>query len=183
MTANDLPHQVWEDALPEGPSDEGVVKDGHVITLTRFEAEAAREDANSSKHKTLWIQAYSQLCDFDVKKLRRRDRAFKVKFLGEASDDYGGPFREAITNMCAELQHHPPRVKAPLFILTPNGQTGQGNNRSAYTVHPQTSGKLGYFAFFGKLLGCSLLQRELNLDLELSDNVWKRIAGEVRVCT
>ena len=85
MTANDLPHQVWEDALPDGPSDEGVVKDGHVITLNRFEAEAAREDANSSKHKTLWIQAYSQLCDFDVKKLRRRDRAFKVKFLGEAS--------------------------------------------------------------------------------------------------
>jgi len=144
----DTKRKVWEDALPEGPSDEGVVKDGHVITLNRFEAEAAREDANSSKHKTLWIQAYSQLCDFDVKKLRRRDRAFKVKFLGEASDDYGGPFREAITNMCAELQHHPPRVKAPLFILTPNGQTGQGNNRSAYTVHPQTSGKLGYFAFF-----------------------------------
>jgi hypothetical protein len=52
-----------------------------------------------------------------------------------------------------------------------------------HQVHPQTSGKLGYFAFFGKLLGCSLLQRELNLDLELSDNVWKRIAGEVRVCT
>jgi len=176
----DAKRKVWEESLPEGPKDDGVVKSGHVITLNRFEAEAAREegDSGTSKHKTLWTQAYAQLHDFDVKKLRRRDRAFKIKFLGEGSDDYGGPFREALTNMCAELQHHPPRHEPALFILTPNGQSGTGNNRSAYTVHPQVKSKLGEFAFFGKLLGCSLLQRELNLDLELSDHVWKRLAGE-----
>jgi hypothetical protein len=82
-----LPHALVEDFLAESDGlgrdlDQLVVLD---VLDSGFEAEAAREDANSSKHKTLWIQAYSQLCDFDVKKLRRRDRAFKVKFLGEAS--------------------------------------------------------------------------------------------------
>jgi len=175
----EVKRRVWDDALPEGPSDEGVVKSGHVISLNRFEAEAARaagaEGATSSRHKTLFDQAYAELHQLPPKILRRRDRAFKVKFIGEGSYDYGGPFREAITNMCAELQSSSSR----LFVLTPNGQNGTGDNRSAYTVRPSatTADALAHFAFLGKIIGCAMLEKELTLDLELSVNVWKRLAG------
>ena len=74
----------------------------------------------------------------------------QVKFVGEASDDYGGPYREAFTNMCAELQCG----SSSLFVLTPNGQEGQGDNRSAYTLRPSACGprELSQFAFLGKLM-------------------------------
>lgn len=190
----EVKRRVWDAALPEGPADEGVVKAGHVISLNRFEAEAARSDGpgggggssggggpSAAPHhpancKTLFEQSFSQLHSLPSTVLRRRDRAFKVKFIGEGSDDYGGPFREAITNMCAELQRH----GSPLFVLTPNGVQGSGDNRSAYTIRPSTSSspaRLAQFAFLGKLLGCAMLQREMVLDLELSDHVWKRLAG------
>ena len=49
-----------------------------------------------------------QLDPVDPKLIQRTDRGFKVKFVGEASDDYGGPYREALTNICAELQSQAP---------------------------------------------------------------------------
>ena len=108
---------------------------------------------------------FSQLHKLEPLLLRRRDRAFKVKFVGEASDDYGGPYREAITNVCSELQS----AASPLFILCPNGQHGLGSNRASYTVRPSASGEeaLQHFFFMGKLIGCALLEAELALDLEL----------------
>ena len=256
----EVKRRLWEAALPAGPSDEGVVKAGHIVSLNRFEAEAARASSaaadapgpSSSKHKTLFMQMFAQLHGLDPKVgpmhtrassagtrphghpqctgrpnaqaarpvplsapaspplpcpqvIRRRDRAFKVKFTGEGSDDYGGPYREAITNACAELQsaasglfvrapgadhahraqklpvHSVPRaplrsLHCPcsvdrcdrctvrvLQVLTPNGQHGAGNNRSAYTIAPSVPdpARLAQFAFFGKLLGCAMLQREL----------------------
>ena len=177
----EVKRRVWDEALPEGPHDEGVVKSGHVISLNRFEAEAAREAsaddraAGQLRHKTLFEQAFRELHHLAPKVLRRRDRAFKVRFIGEGADDYGGVFREAITNMCAELQSD----SSLLFILTPNGKFGNGDNRSAYTIRPSatTSDALAQFAFLGKIMGCAFLQKELTLDFELSGHVWKRIAG------
>jgi len=175
----DVKRELWEKALPAAPNDDGVVKSGPVVSLNRFEAESARaaaSDKRGTSHKTLFEQLFAQLHAMPPNVLRRRDRAFKVKFIGEGSDDYGGPFREAITNMCAELQSE----TSKLFVLTPNGQQGAGNNRSAFTVRPSTSNApevLAQFAFLGKLFGCSMLQRECQLDFELSAHVWKRIAG------
>ena len=48
------------------------------------------------KH-TVFAQLHAQLQFTDPAQLRRRDRAFKVKFAGEAADDYGGPYREVFT--------------------------------------------------------------------------------------
>ena len=76
--------------------------------------------------------------------------------------------------MCAELQC----AISQLFILTPNGQHGNGDNRSAYTLRPSVApAQLAEYAFFGKLLGCAMLQRELIFDLDLSEHVWKALAG------
>ncbi len=58
--------------------------------------------------------------------------------------------------MCAELQS----ASSRLFVLTPNGQSGAGDNRSAYTVRPSasTADALSQFAFLGKIIGCAVRQ-------------------------
>ena len=98
----------------------------------------------------------------------------KVKFVGEASDDYGGPYREALTNICAELQSD----VGGLLVLCPNGQHSIGSNRSSYTIKPSSADThLAEFAFLGKLMGCAMLQNQANLDLELCSHVWKRLVS------
>ena len=176
----ELKYRWWDSSLPSSPQDEGVVKAGQIVSLNRWEAEAVRAGTASGPSGgasccSLFDQMFNQLHKLDPKVLRRRDRAFKVKFVGEASDDYGGPYREAITNVCAELQS----AASPLFVLCPNGQHGIGNNRSSFTVRPAAAGQeeLQRFFFLGKLMGCALLQHELVLDLQLCPHVWKRLAA------
>jgi len=45
-------------------------------------------------------------------------RIWRVKFLGEAASDAGGPYRESIWEFCHELHSD----KLPLFIKTPNAR-------------------------------------------------------------
>ena len=125
--------------------------------------------------QTLFEQTFRALHDRPPHLLRRRDRGFKVKFVGEASDDYGGPYREAVTNCCAELQSR----GSPLLLLSPNGQADLGNNRASWCVRPQASSPLALqqFFFLGQLMACALLQTQMVLDLELCPHVWKRLAG------
>lgn len=180
----ELKLRLWDAALPVPPIDEGVVKSGHVVTLDRYEAEewraAERREhrvgaADGRPPRSLFSQLFSQLDSVSDQILRRRDRGFKVKFVGEASDDYGGPYRETISNICNELQS----PTSPLMLLSPNGQHALGSNRSSYTPRPSAShaADLAHFRFFGKLIGCSLLQRDTTLDLELSPHVWKILVG------
>ena len=56
---------------------------------------------------SIMAQLVQQLAHLDRLKLVRRDRAFKVKFAGEAADDYGGPYREGFTML-------PLRLRLPL---------------------------------------------------------------------
>lgn len=76
----------------------------------------------------------------DVQQLKRRDRAFKVKFAGEAADDYGGPYREVFTSLCSELQNE---SVLPLLLLTPNGQHNLGSNRDRCR-EPHTTNDISY---------------------------------------
>ena len=80
----------------------------------------------------------------DMAKMRRRDRGFRVKFVGEAGDDYGGLYREAFTNLCAELQAD----SSELLQRCPNGQHSLGSNRSSYTVRPSATGEEALQHFF-----------------------------------
>jgi hypothetical protein len=61
--------------------------------------------------------------------------------VGEGATDSGGPYRECLSSMCAELQSN----QLPLFIPCPNAQlaleeVGIGKNRDKCTYPPpQTS--------------------------------------------
>ena len=178
----EVKERAWKKALPGGPTDQGVVKDGVAVRLNRYEAEEARErlagggaDMASHFKGTLFYQLFAQLNADDPLKLRRRDRGFKVRFVGEAADDYGGPYREAVTDVCAELQ----AASSALLLLCPNGKHGLGDNRSAFVPRPAaaSAAELRQFHFLGKLMGCALLQSQMVLDLELAPHVWKRLAG------
>jgi len=151
-----------------------VVKEGEVVSLNRFEAEFAANGRAGDK-STLFEQLFGQLKDTPRIKLRRRDRAFRVKFIGESSDDHGGPYREVLTVACAELQSE----ASELLVLCPNGQHALGSNRSSYLLRPASTSPamLERFAFLGLLTGCSLVQSEAILDLELCEHVWKRLVG------
>ena len=79
--------------------------------------------------------------------------------MGEASDDYGGPYREAITNCCAELQSK----ASPLLVLSPNGQAGLGSNQGSWCLRPGATSpeQLQQCFFLGQLMGCALLQTQM----------------------
>lgn len=78
-------------------------------------------------------------------------RAFRVRFAGEGSDDYGGPYREAIISAIVETQtlldarsragnsrSRPPdhAMLLPLLIPTPNACADQGTGRELLVLHP-----------------------------------------------
>ena len=85
-------------------------------------------------------------------------RAFKVKFLGEGVNDYGGPYREALAQICAELHSE----TLPLLVRSPNCVHGAGGNREVYVPNPSALGanELDWYCFVGQLLGLALRQRE-----------------------
>ena len=159
LVFSDLKRRVWQRSLPAAPTDEGVVKAKGVavVQVNRFLAEAAQERGDTAD--LVFAQLARQLHDVDPSAIRRRDRGFKVKFVGEASDDYGGPYREAITNCCAELQSK----SSPLLVLSPNGQAGLGSNRASWCIRPTASSpeQLQQCFFLGQLMGCALLQTQM----------------------
>lgn len=57
-------------------------------------------------------------------------RAFKVKFLGEGSNDYGGPLREVFDDIVDEVQGGAKGLK--VLYATPNNQAGVGEGQDLF---------------------------------------------------
>lgn len=60
------------------------------------------------------------------------DKIFSAGFVGEASIDAGGPYREILTNLANELEHI---GTLPLMIKSTNQRTDHGDNRECYVVN------------------------------------------------
>eukprot|EP01012_Entosiphon_sulcatum_P013944 TRINITY_DN19103_c0_g1_i1.p1 TRINITY_DN19103_c0_g1~~TRINITY_DN19103_c0_g1_i1.p1 ORF type:complete len:4696 (+),score=503.71 TRINITY_DN19103_c0_g1_i1:1491-14090(+) len=119
---------------------------------------------------TSFHQAFEQLFGVDPVPLRRKKAAWKVTFLGEASDDYGGPFRESLTVMCAELQSEALDVLVPV----PNAANEVGTNREKWTLNP-ANGNLRLYTFLGMLMGIALRSKTV-IPLDLPSLFWKQLA-------
>jgi hypothetical protein len=85
------------------------------VVLNRPKAAAARErrDPVARLSGSLFGQLFDELHFLEPSTLRiayshpmddGQQRTFKVKFEGEGVDDYGGPYRECFSQLCAELQ-------------------------------------------------------------------------------
>jgi len=118
-----------------------------------------------------------QLSDVERRVMVRRDRCFKVKFAGEAADDYGGPYREVFTMLCSELQNE---AVLPLLLQTPNGQHNVGSNRDRFIMQPSalSTEHLQWYEFLGVLMAMSLLQKETTISLSLCSVVWKQLVQQ-----
>lgn len=137
-----------------------------VITVNRHRAAKERPDRRAKMKNSIMGQLVQQLLHVDRALLVRRDRAFKVKFAGEAADDYGGPYREVFTMLCSELENE---QVLPLLLQTPNGQHAAGSNRDKMIIQPASTSAelLQWYEMLGALMAMSLLQKETVVSLSL----------------
>ena len=88
--------------------------DATIVMLNRFKATKlrARAEAERSGAGTLFSQLHTQVARVKPRALCRPDKAFRVNLVGEAADDHGGPYREALAEISREVQSS----ALPLFI-------------------------------------------------------------------
>eukprot|EP00796_Vickermania_ingenoplastis_P004217 gene4217-3049_t len=103
-------------------------------------------------------------------------KLWSVVFFGEGAEDVGGPYRESLSQLCAELMSS----TLPLFIPSPNQVNEMGDSRESYVPIPSISPpvELRMFQFIGRLMGGCLRSSE-PLSLYLPSVVWRALVGEI----
>jgi hypothetical protein len=111
-------------------------------------------------------------------------RAFKVKFIGEGVNDYGGPYRAVFEQIVDELRVDTlssasskisERCLLPLLLPCPNRVISAGANQDKYIL---STGNLAspmiqeLMIFLGKLIGMAV-RHHLSMALDLSTFVWR----------
>jgi len=147
------------------------------VRLNRQEAVTKRipyDEAEAIKN-SIFLQMYRQLKDVNPERFRQEDQSWTVKFVNEGAEDAGGPYRESLVLLCAELQS----PLLPLFIQCPNAKEGTGENRDKYIPNPDCADPsfLQMYFFIGKLMGIAVRTKTV-LDLDLSSFIWKPLVGE-----
>ena len=105
-------------------------------------------------------------------KIPKDQNPFTVQFVGEASIDAGGPYREAVSQLCTELQSG----ALPLLIPSPNQKNDSGQFREKWVLNPSANSliHLQMYEFLGVIMGCSIRTRNF-LNLDLPSMVWKQL--------
>eukprot|EP00762_Andalucia_godoyi_P002409 ANDGO_02828.mRNA.1 putative E3 ubiquitin-protein ligase HERC2 len=163
---------IWNRALSQSHSEKEVCMaylNRHMI------AQSADKPLRVRAKFSIFGQAFAQLHGAAGELMRRKDRAFKVTFVGEGSDDYGGPYRDALTQMVAELQDG---TSSGLLMRTPNGISDAGDSREKFMPSPNacTPYDLEQYKFLGRLIGVALRSKN-HLALDLSNHLWKSMVG------
>ena len=97
-------------------------------------------------------------------------RCWYVKFVGEASVDAVGPFRDSLDNVVAELESD----VLPLLIKTSNNRNDHGTNRDCYMINPSSRSPthLEMFKFLGAFLSFSIMTKA-PIPIHLAPTVWR----------
>jgi len=163
---------VLEQALATAATD----ADSISVSLNRFRANKTGGAASARANNSLFCQLHEHLRHIKPRTICRHDKAFRVNFTGEAADDHGGPYREAIAHICGELQSD----VLPLFIPSPNGVHRIGDNRDTFVPNPSAgaSQHMEWLCFVGQMLGLALRQRETQLNLSLPSVTWKQLVAQ-----
>lgn len=128
---------------------------------------------------TVYAQAFRQMRDLPASVLRRAKvgdgQLYTTTFMGERSQDAGGPYRESFAMYAQELQSD----ALPLLIKTPNGKLDMGYNRDRYLLHPNSTSPthLDMFEFLGKLMGVAIRSKEY-MALNIAPIIWKLLAND-----
>jgi len=149
------------------------------ITINRIKAARAKETPSKDPNgeKSVFGQVYNAMRVHKPENLRGRknQQLFQVNFLGEGSIDVGGPYRECMSNLCADLMSH----TTPLFIECPNRKNDVGLNREKWVINPGSTSSLhlSMYEFVGILMGVALRTGE-TLNIDLPSLLWKQLLGE-----
>ncbi|KAF8291312.1 putative ubiquitin-protein ligase [Trypanosoma cruzi] len=149
-----------------------------ILRVTNVRSENLRVSINRLKaraNKNSWMssvfgQTFSLLADQHPRIFRTNKRFWGVVFLGEGSEDVGGPFREHIGEMCRELMS----TALPLFVPTANNVHNTGTYRDAFVPAASAIGtaELAAFVFVGQLMGGAMRSNE-PLSLFFPPIIWK----------
>ncbi|KAH9577946.1 hypothetical protein LSM04_000370 [Trypanosoma melophagium] len=149
-----------------------------ILRETNVRSEHFRVSVNRMKahfNKGSWMssifgQTFSLIADQHPRIFRTNKRFWSVLFLGEGSEDVGGPFREHIGEMCRELMS----TALPFFVPTANNVHNIGTCRDAFIPASSATSlsELSAFVFIGQLMGGALRSSE-PLGLFLPPLVWK----------
>ena len=122
-----------------------------------------------SDKETVYDQMFRSLSK-DTNRLRGRDPAgqpFKIRFVGEQSLDYGGPFRDCFEVMCQEITER---------FLQPTGNMVTSMDEVSYQPQLLTGvPDLEHFYFLGHLIGWALNSSTFSLSLDLNPIFWKTL--------
>mmetsp|Transcript_23102 Transcript_23102/g.28634 ORF Transcript_23102/g.28634 Transcript_23102/m.28634 type:complete len:258 (+) Transcript_23102:8732-9505(+) len=124
------------------------------------------------------VQQLKQLGPSDLNNFRKKNvdgRIYKINFRGEGSIDAGGPFRDSLTNIVAEMESG----YVPLLIKSPNNRNDHGSNRDCFILDPSSKSPahLEMFKYLGAFIAFSILSKS-PVPLNLAPTVWKQILGQ-----
>ena len=167
-----------DDASADGPRGEHGAVQGSTSASQATAATgsaAAAGSGNSTIDRTVFEQLAEKIRRFGgsesecLRHLCHSDRALgRVRFVGEAGVDEGGPYREILDQAVEELQSS----ALPLLMKTPNDKDG------CYMLRPTTptSETLWQLKVLGALIGVCLRTKH-TLPFELAVTVWIGLLG------
>ncbi|XP_050522470.1 E3 ubiquitin-protein ligase HERC2 [Daktulosphaira vitifoliae] len=147
---------------------------GPVFELNRIRTRKTRKSITNDYTHTVFGQMVNNMDFLDDDSLFLYHRVWKVQFVGESVDDYGGGYSESITEICEELQSG----SLPILIQTPNGREDTGTSRDCFIINPSATSKihLKMFEFFGVLIGIAI-RTGSPLSINLAEPMWKLLCG------
>ncbi|GLE04956.1 hypothetical protein PINS_up013937 [Pythium insidiosum] len=191
-TSTPLPSDEYEDP-----------REIRVIRINRIQAQPAKlsllAQPSDRLRRSVFGQLYREMRTWSDSSYRRaycgkghggQRRAFKVKFLGEGVNDYGGPYRAVFEQIVDELQMDNVELSKgeqgllPLLVPCPNRRSGTGSNQDKFLLNPScgatmtSSGPmaLDLHRFLGKIVGTAV-RHGLQMGLDLPGLVWRPLAG------
>lgn len=180
--------------LPDEYEDPREIK---TLRINRVQATQSRLASIKSPierlKQTVFGQLYKEMRGWSNASLRRsfegkghggQKRAFKVTFVGEGVNDYGGPYRAVFEQVADEAQMDSmggglirktsDQCLLPLLVPCTN-RTGNGlknQDKFVLSTAPPTPAMQDHMGFFGKLVGMAV-RHNLTLALDLSALFWR----------
>lgn len=172
LIAGEVKCALWQEQIERSKFDGSYPQ----VTVNRTRSKANPEHTN-------FVQLMDQFTSMDkTRQMRNMRRAFRVKFVGEGATDEGGPYRECLSDMAAELVS---RTTAnyvsglPLLVPCSNRIHGVGGNRDCFVVDASSTAPrvMAMFRFLGKLMGVAIRTKN-PFNIDLAPIVWKHLVGE-----
>ena len=141
-----------------------------------LEASSSTSPTSLSGFDSVLSQLFSQLSVTSPHhfRIKMNDIPFKAMFKGafhRGAQGTPGPFRQALTDVCADLRRSSP---TSLLIPCPNFVHDTGLNRNALILNPSCAVPVRDALCLGQLMGIALRSTGV-LDIDLASALWKQL--------